>query len=71
MLLKKKCNRCRKNYVKCSKRQGYVLCFDCQKSQLDQPIDDPEMKKLFDIPETLTLASYYLSKSFPDKKNFF
>lgn len=25
----------------------------------------------FDIPETLTLASYYLSKSFPDKKNFF
>lgn len=25
----------------------------------------------FDIPETLTLASYYLSKSFPSKKNFF
>ncbi len=25
----------------------------------------------FDIPETLTLASYYLSKCFPDKKNFF
>ena len=24
----------------------------------------------FDIPETLTLASYYLSKSFPDKKIF-
>ena len=25
----------------------------------------------FDIPETLTLASYYLSKCFPAKKNFF
>ena len=25
----------------------------------------------FDIPETLTLASYYLSKCFPKKKNFF
>ena len=25
----------------------------------------------FDIPETLTLASYYLSKCFPNKKNFF
>ena len=25
----------------------------------------------FDIPETLTLASYFLSKCFPDKKNFF
>jgi len=25
----------------------------------------------FDIPEVLVLASYYLSKSFPDKKNFF
>ena len=25
----------------------------------------------FDIPETLTLASYFLSKCFPNKKNFF
>jgi len=25
----------------------------------------------FDIPETLTLASFYLSKCFPNKKNFF
>ena len=25
----------------------------------------------FDIPETLTLACYYLSKCFPEKKNFF
>ena len=25
----------------------------------------------FDIPETLTLSSYFLSKCFPDKKNFF
>ena len=25
----------------------------------------------FDIPETLTLGSYYLSKCFPNKKNFF
>ena len=24
-----------------------------------------------DIPETLTLASYFLSKCFPEKRNFF
>ncbi len=51
ILLKKKCNRCRKNYVKCSRRQGYILCYDCQKPQLEQEIEDPVMKKLFDIPE--------------------
>ena len=60
MLLKKKCNRCRKNYVKCSKRQGYVLCFDCQKSQLDVDIEDPKMKKLFDIPEEMYRENAFL-----------
>ncbi len=60
MLLKKKCNRCRKNYVKCSKRQGYVLCFDCQKPQLDVEIEDPKMKKLFDIPELMYRNNAFL-----------
>ncbi len=60
MLLKKKCNRCRKNYVKCSKRQGYVLCFDCQKPQLEVEIEDPEMKKLFDIPEIMYRENAFL-----------
>jgi len=59
VLLKKKCNRCRKNYVKCSRRQGYILCYDCQKPQLDQPIEDPKMKKLFDIKE-----QFYKENSF-------
>jgi hypothetical protein len=51
MLLKKKCNKCRKNYVKCTKRQGYILCYDCQKPQLNVEIEDKTMKALFDIPE--------------------
>lgn len=60
MLLKKKCNRCRKNYVKCSKRQGYVLCFDCQKPQLEAEIEDPIIKKLFDIPEIMYRENSFL-----------
>ncbi|MBT4446308.1 hypothetical protein HOA92_06540 [archaeon] len=59
VLLKKKCNRCRKNYVKCSKRQGYILCYPCQKPQLDVEIEDKTMKKLFDIPE-----EFYKENSF-------
>lgn len=48
---KKKCPRCRKNYVIATYRTGYVVCYDCQKDQLNGEITDPKIKELFDIPE--------------------
>ena len=56
---KQKCGRCRKNYVIVSKTQRYVTCFDCQKSELEGDITDPEMKKMFDIPK-----EFYKENSF-------
>ena len=57
---KKKCNGCRKVYVEVAGRQGYTLCYDCQKSELDVPIKDPKMKKLFKIPEEFYKQNTFL-----------
>ncbi|PIN75830.1 hypothetical protein COV18_01460 [Candidatus Woesearchaeota archaeon CG10_big_fil_rev_8_21_14_0_10_37_12] len=46
-----KCMRCKKNYVTVSRRQNYAICYDCQKGELSGKISDPNMKKMFDIPE--------------------
>lgn len=54
-----KCFKCKKNFVTITNRQRYVICYDCQKEQLDKPIKDPKMKKLFKIPE-----EYYRKNSF-------
>jgi hypothetical protein len=54
-----KCSRCKKNYVTVSRRQTYVVCYDCQKEELKGEVKDPEMKKLFNIPE-----EYYKENSF-------
>ena len=57
---KKKCPRCKKNFVKVTRRQETgVLCYECDKKQMQGEITDPEMKKLFDIPE-----EYYQQNAF-------
>jgi len=56
---RQKCFRCRKNWVTVSRGQRFVICYDCQKQELNQEIKDPEMKKLFDIPE-----DFYRTNSF-------
>ena|SRR3989338_6393995 len=56
---KQKCNRCKKNYVIITSRQRFALCYDCQKNDLKGTIKDPEMKKLFAIPE-----DYYKNNAF-------
>lgn len=56
---KQKCQRCKKNYVLASRRQRFVICYDCQKEELSSEIIDPKMRKLFDIPE-----EYYKKNSF-------
>ncbi len=56
---KQKCFKCRKNWVTVSRGQRYVICYDCQKDELNKKIKDPEMKKMFDIPE-----DFYRKNSF-------
>jgi hypothetical protein len=56
---KQKCSRCKKHYVLASWRKSYVLCYECEKKDLNQEIKDPKMKKLFNIPE-----EFYKENSF-------
>ncbi len=37
----------------------FPICYDCQKDELNKEIKDPEMKKMFDIPE-----DFYRKNSF-------
>lgn len=57
---KQKCMRCKKNYVLATRRSGRVVCWECQKPGLDRLIEDPEMKKLFDLPEEYYKKSMFL-----------
>ena len=56
---KQKCPRCRTNYVTVSWRNRNVVCFECQKNELEGEITDPDMKRLFDLPE-----EFYRENSF-------
>ena len=57
---KQQCFRCRKNYVTSSYRDRFVVCYDCQKSDLNKEIENPEMKALFDIPEDFYKKNLFL-----------
>ncbi len=37
----------------------FAVCYECEKSQLEGEVKDPEMKKMFDIPE-----EFYKQNSF-------
>jgi len=58
-MFKQKCAICKKNFVLMS-GHGFPICYDCQKSELQGAIKDPEMKKMFDIPEDFYRQSYFL-----------
>ncbi|HIH39417.1 TPA: hypothetical protein HA219_01690 [Candidatus Woesearchaeota archaeon] len=64
---KQRCVRCKKNMVLMTSRSQFPLCYDCEKKELQGEITDPEMKKMFDIPE-----EYYKNNSFlrSIKKNY-
>jgi len=57
---KQKCIRCKKNYVTITRRQGFVLCYECQKKELEGKIDDPVMKKMFNIPKEFYIENGFL-----------
>jgi hypothetical protein len=55
-----KCQVCRKKWVTVSNRQRFVICYDCQKKQLEGEIKDPAMKRMFKIPEDFYMKSAFL-----------
>lgn len=57
---KQKCSICKNNYVLMTRRSGFPVCYDCQKEQLSKEITDPDMKKLFGIPEDFYKESPFL-----------
>jgi DNA-directed RNA polymerase subunit RPC12/RpoP len=57
---KQKCARCNKNYVTATWKTRYVLCYDCQKKELMGVVEDPKMKKLFNIPDDFYTESAFL-----------
>ncbi|MBW3017248.1 hypothetical protein KY316_02655 [Candidatus Woesearchaeota archaeon] len=59
-MYKQKCAKCKKNFVLMTSGNQFPICYDCQKEELSQPIKDPEMKKLFDIPEDFYRQSTFL-----------
>ena len=49
---KQKCAKCRDNYVTVTWRSGkYVVCYDCQKKEMEGEVTDPKLKRLLKIPE--------------------
>ena len=40
-------------------KQRFPICYECQKAELEGTISDPEMKKMFKIPE-----EFYKKNSF-------
>ena len=55
-----RCAQCKKNMVQMFSRKQYPICLQCQMKQLDQEIDNPEYKKMFDIPKEFYAQSYFL-----------
>lgn len=57
---KKKCSRCKKNYVLATSRSTFLECYECQKKELDKPIENNEMKAFFNIPEEFYKVNAFL-----------
>lgn len=57
---KQKCTRCKQKYVISSKSDKFIVCYDCQKKELDQEIEDPNFKELFNIPEEFYKQNIFL-----------
>lgn len=56
---KQLCGLCKKNYVLMTWKDRFPVCYDCHKKQMSGDVKDPQMKKLFNIPE-----EYYKDNSF-------
>ena len=57
---KQLCSRCKKKYILVGWNQKYARCYDCQKTELNQEIENDKMKKFFDIPEEFYEQNFFL-----------
>ena len=56
---KQRCWKCKKNFVLASYNQRFILCYDCQKDELNKEVKG-KLKKMFDIPEELYKKNLFL-----------
>jgi len=57
---KQRCAICKDNMVVIFSYKQFPICVDCHMRQIDKPIKDPKIKKLFDIPEEFYKKSVFL-----------
>jgi len=55
-----KCNKCKKNYQLVTRPTRFVICYECQKSEMKGEITNPKMKKFFDIPDLFYKENMFL-----------
>ena len=60
IVYKQLCYLCKKNYATVTSKQSYVLCYECQKKEMNGEIKDPKMKKLFALPDQYYEKNYFL-----------
>lgn len=44
------CVICRKNMALMSYKKRFPICVECELKQIDEKVEEPKFKKLFDIP---------------------
>tara|TARA_Y100000310_G_scaffold124700_1_gene123445 strand:+ start:61669 stop:61971 length:303 start_codon:yes stop_codon:yes gene_type:complete len=57
---KQRCAICKDKMVTIYSYKQFPKCMDCEMKEIDKPITDPKMKKLFDIPRELYEENYFL-----------
>ena len=57
---KQKCKICNDNMVVIYSYRQYPICIECQMKRINVEIEDPKMKKFFDIPKELYEKSSFL-----------
>jgi hypothetical protein len=55
-----RCAKCKKNMVQMYSAKQFPICAPCQLAEINQPINEPAMKKFFDIPYALYEQSSFL-----------
>ncbi len=57
---KELCRKCRKQYALVVSRYQWPLCKECEMKELNQEIENPKMKKFFDISQEYYEQSQFL-----------
>jgi len=57
---KQRCIRCKKNYIVVTRNQRFPICYECQKTELNKPIKNTKMRKMFDIPKEFYIENIFL-----------